>query len=62
MDAIASTDYWLERATRAIKIPVYFSIQTVCMSEKLIGVRDAMIVLSFQLSCRFVMLLRSWNY
>ena len=40
MNAIASTDRGLERAARAVTIPVSFTIERVRMREKLMGMCD----------------------
>jgi len=60
MSAILNTASIVQRA-QGLGMPVY-STEEVPMREKLVAVRDTLVVLSMQLSFRIAMLLRNWNY
>jgi hypothetical protein len=62
MNAVASTNWNLERDPQAAGMAAFSATEGVPVREKLIAMRDTMIVLSLQLSFRLIMLLRSWNY
>lgn len=62
MSALTRTDWNTHRGPVEAEMALSAGFEEVAMREKLVAVRDTLIVLGLQLMFRAVMLLRRWNY